>query len=176
MNIRTLPVAALAACSVLALCGPGCSKSTSPASVQTTATPTPLVPAVPVPQPAKPVVAKVNVPFQPDLTSASWASIKDYTFDQRSDFVAGASVMEATLASQVAELNTKRAALPSTVDTKEWDFAMKNLMDAQSYLKSTVDEAGRTTPEYWNQEKDKVDQAWQKAEESFDTVRTATTF
>ena len=70
----------------------------------------------------------------------------------------------------------KRAALPATVDTKDWDFAMRNLVDAQSYLKSTVDEAGRTTPEFWNQEKDKVDQAWQKAEESFDTVRTATTF
>jgi hypothetical protein len=176
MNIRTLPIRGIAACSLLALVAPGCSKSGTAASAQVVAAPTPSVQAVPVQPAPKPAVARVGVPFQPDLTSASWASIKDYTFDQRSDFVAGAGVLEASLASQVAELNTKRAALPSTVDTKEWDFAMKNLMDAQSYLKSTVDEAARSTPEYWNQEKDKVDQAWQKAEENFDTVRTATTF
>jgi hypothetical protein len=160
---------------VLVLLASACSKSGSPAAAAPATVQAP-APAVPVQTAPKPVVARVSVPFQADQASASWASIKDYTYDQRSDFAAGAAVLEASLASQVAELNTKRAALPATVDTKEWDFAMKNLMDAQSYLKSTVDEASRTTPEFWNQEKDKVDQAWQKAEENFDTVRTATTF
>src|SRR5476651_119591 len=133
MNIRTLPIQGIAACSLLVLLGAGCAKSGSTAPTQVAAAPTPSVQGVPAQPAPKPAVARVGVPFQPDLTSASWASIKDYTFDQRADFAAGAGVMEASLASQVAELNTKRAALPSTVDTKEWDFAMKNLMDAQSY-------------------------------------------
>ncbi|HEY5227808.1 MAG TPA: hypothetical protein VIJ19_04660 [Opitutaceae bacterium] len=175
MNFRTIPLRGLAACSLLGLLAPGCSKSEKPAAVAQPAVQR-VAPSVPVQPVAKPTVPRVSVPFQADQASASWASIKDYTFDQRSDFAAGAAVMEASLASQVAELNTKRAALPPSVDTKEWDFAMRNLMDAQSYLKSTVDEAGRTSPEFWNQEKDKVDQAWQKAEENFDAVRTATTF
>jgi hypothetical protein len=168
--------------SLLCLLIASCTKTEKPAEVQTAAVATPAATNQPVPAPAPGVpVAKVStdirtVPFQADQAAMSWASIKDYTYDQRSSFVSGASILEATLAGQVGELNSKRAALPSTVDTKDWDFAMSNLVDAQSYFKATVDEAAHTTPEFWNQEKDKVDAAWQKAEDAFDKVRTATTF
>jgi hypothetical protein len=152
-------------------------------------TPSAAVVAQPVPAQATPIqgpsapapvtktsVAIPTVPFQADQASVSWASIKDYTFDQRSSFVSGASMLEAQLGNQISQLNTKRAALPSTVDTKDWDFEMNNLIEDQSFFKSMVDEASRTTPEFWDQEKDKVNAAWQKAEDQFDKVRTSTTF
>jgi hypothetical protein len=188
----------LVAGSLLCLIAAGCTKTatvaTAPSVTPTPAavTPSASVVAQPVPVQATPAqvtpiqgpsapvtktsVAIPTVPFQADQTSVSWASIKDYTFDQRSSFVSGASMLEAQLGNQIAQLNTKRAALPSSVDTKDWDFAMNNLVEDQSYFKSTVDEAARTTPEFWDQEKDKVDAAWQKAEDQFDKVRTSTTF
>lgn len=188
----------LVAGSLLCLVAAGCTKTatvaTAPAVTPTPAavTPSGAVVAQPVPVQATPAqatpiqgpsapvtktsVAIPTVPFQADQASVSWASIKDYTFDQRSSFVSGASMLEAQLGSQIAQLNTKRAALPSSVDTKDWDFAMNNLVEDQSYFKSMVDEASHTTPEFWDQEKDKVDAAWQKAEDQFDKVRTSTTF
>jgi hypothetical protein len=78
------------------------------------------------------------------------------------------------LAAQVAELNRKRSSMPSS-DDKDWDFAMKEMNDSQAYLKSMIDEAARATPDTWGQEKDKVDQAWQRAQEAFDKVKVTTT-
>jgi hypothetical protein len=187
-------VRTLAAGSLLCLIAAGCTKTGKVDTVQAAPTPSPVavaraVPVQPAPlqpspvQPAAPAapvtktsVGVPSVPFQADQASVSWASIKDYTFDQRSSFISGATMLEAQLGTQVAELNSKRAALPSTVDTKDWDFAMGNLVEDQSYLKSMVDEAAHTTPEFWDQEKEKVDAAWQKAEDQFDKVRTSTTF
>jgi hypothetical protein len=183
----------LVAGSLLCLVAAGCTKTATVASAPAVSptpaavTPSASVVAQPVPVQATPIqgpsapVTKTSVgiptvPFQADQTLVSWASIKDYTFDQRSSFVSGASMLEAQLGNQIAQLNTKRAALPSSVDTKDWDFAMNNLVEDQSYFKSMVDEASHTTPEFWDQEKDKVDAAWQKAEDQFDKVRTSTTF
>jgi hypothetical protein len=129
--------------------------------------------AVPIARPAQNV--PIAVQSVSDQAAASWVAIKDYTFDQRADFIAGAGRLEAMLASQIAELNAKRASMPSTVETKDWDFAMKEMNDSQNYLKSMIEEAGQATPETWGQEKDKVDQAWQRAQEAFDKVKVTTT-
>jgi hypothetical protein len=133
----------------------------------------PAQPSVPIARPAQAV--PIAVQSVADQASASWVAIKDFTFDQRSDFIAGANRLQAMLSSQIAELNAKRASMPSTVDTKDWDFAMKEMNDSQYYLKSMIDETSRATPETWSQEKDKVDQAWQRAQEAFDKVKVTTT-
>jgi hypothetical protein len=62
-----------------------------------------------------------------------------------------------------------------TGDTGNWDFAMKEVYDSQMYLKSMIDEAVRTTPEFWSQEKEKVEQAWNRTQEAFDKVKVTTT-
>jgi hypothetical protein len=38
-----------------------------------------------------------------------------------------------------------------------------------------IDEAGRATPDTWEQEKDKVDEAWQRTQAAFDKVKITTT-
>lgn len=129
-------------------------------------------------QPAAPTARPVRVsPVAANSISApagdSWAAIKDMTYEQRAEFIAGAASLEEMLAGQISELNARRAAM--TANTTDWDFAMKELNDSRAYLKSMVEEAGRATPETWDQEKDKVSMAWQRAEEACEKVRMSTT-
>jgi hypothetical protein len=163
----------------------GCAKTDTTATAAAAPTPVAvasvapqgLAPAPAAPQPAISPAVPIPSIVSPQVDEgASWAAIKDFTFDQRASFLSGAGSLESQLSGQVAQLNAKRAALPSTVDTKDWDFAMRDLVVSQEYLKSMVGEAGQSSPDTWDQEKDKVDQAWQKAEDAFDKVRTATTF
>jgi hypothetical protein len=161
----------------------GCSRADKAAQAQAQdqaeAHPTPVQsapgvpPAVPIIKPAQSI--PIAVTSVTDQASASWAAIKDCTFDQRADFIAGAGNLQGMLASEVAELNAKRASMPSTVETKDWDFAMNEMKDSQAYLKSMIEEAARATPDTWNQEKDKVDAAWQRAQTAFDKVKVTTT-
>jgi hypothetical protein len=155
----------------------GCSRDKSVTATATQATPAPTAaPLVPVAPVVKTVgegpIAGRSVAAQ-DL--ASWEAIKDFTFDQSAQFIAGANGLQSQLAGQVAELNAHRAGMASTADTKDWDFAMKEMNDSQSYLKSMIDEASHATPDTWNQEKDKVDQAWQRAQAAFDKVKVTST-
>jgi PBP1b-binding outer membrane lipoprotein LpoB len=159
---------------LVALISAGCSKEPA---VPAAAAPAPTaVPVAPVPPVVKTVgegpIAGRSVAAQ-DL--ASWEAIKDFTFDQRAQFLSGAGLLQSQLAGQVSELNAHRATMTSGTDTKDWDFAMKEMNDSQSYLKSMIDEASQATAETWAQEKEKVDQAWQRAEAAFDKVKVTTT-
>jgi hypothetical protein len=179
MNTSRFPTAIAPLIGLISLLSFGCRAKTDtgqPSVAQSQPTPAATVPpstAVPIARPAQNV--PIAVQSVSDQAAASWVAIKDYTFDQRADFIAGAGRLEAMLSSQIAELNAKRASMPSTVETKDWDFAMKEMNDSQNYLKSMIEEAGRATPETWGQEKDKVDQAWQRAQEAFDKVKITTT-
>jgi hypothetical protein len=156
-----------------------CSRNESAVQVQSTPTPASAVrvPAAPAAPVARPVVqVPISVRSSSDQAAASWVAIKDYTFDQKSSFVGGASALVNMLNGQIGDLNARRASMPSTTDTKDWDFSMRDLVDSATYLRSMIDEAGRSTPDAWDQEKDKVDQAWQKAQAAYDKVKTATTF
>jgi outer membrane murein-binding lipoprotein Lpp len=179
----THSAAALSACLASVLLA-GCSGGEKSAQDQVQAAPAPAqVVAVRQPVPAQQPVPIVrppqNVPIAvqsvSDQAAAAWATIKDYTYDQRADFLAGAGRLLGMLSSEVAELNAKRSSMPSTVETKDWDFAMKEMSDSQAYLKSMIDEASRATPDTWNQEKDKVDEAWQRTQAAFDKVKITTT-
>jgi len=151
----------------------GATPAAAPQPGPTPAQPVPDQQMVPIARPAQDV--PIAVQSVSDQAAASWVAIKDFTYDQRDQFIAGAGRLQAMLASQIAELKAKRASMPSTVETKDWDFAMKEMNDAQYYLKSMIEEAARATPETWGQEKDRVDQAWQRAQEAFDKVKVTTT-
>lgn len=112
----------------------------------------------------------------PDQNFASWVLIRDDTFEQRSAFLAGASGLVAQVGTEVAQLRAKRSAMASTTDTKDWDFAMKEMTDSQQYLDSVIAEAGRATRDTWEQEKEKVGQAWDRTQAAYDKVKTSVTF
>lgn len=104
-----------------------------------------------------------------------WTELETMTYDRRNEFAAGVQQMEATLDRQVAELTEKRAAMKGTVAVKDWDFAMKEMNDARTYLKSMGEEAGRATAETWDQQKAKVGQAWKRAQDAYEKVQRSTT-
>jgi hypothetical protein len=164
MKTRLLTVLASASC--LVLLDTGCSKKEQVTQVQ----PAPVARVTPVP-PDRQVV----VPPQPVVVAAaaSWEAIKDCTYDQRADFFAGVARLQSQLDGQVADLNAKRAAM--TADTKEWDFNMGEMTKARSYMISIATDVRGASPDTWNDEKDKVGQAWVRAQDAYDKVRTSTT-
>lgn len=111
----------------------------------------------------------------PNVPSNLWTDIKDYTYDQRAKFFPGLELMQNKVDAQVAELTARRAAMNSTVNTKDWDFAMKEMVDARAYLKSTGEVLEKATPETWQQEKEKVGQAWVRTQEAYAKVKSSTT-
>jgi hypothetical protein len=89
--------------------------------------------------------------------------------------LAGLSRLESEVDSQIAALTAKRATMNGTTDTKDWDFAMKEMVNAQAYLKSSGAELSKATPETWSQAKDKVAQAWVRTQEAYTKVKASTT-
>jgi hypothetical protein len=107
-------------------------------------------------------------------TGAKWSDIKDDTYDQRAHFAAGAARLTARLNDEISQLNAKRATM--TGDTKDWDFAMKDVMDSRDLFVSRVTEIGKTnTPEAWADAKDKVGEAWRRARAALDKMHTTVT-
>jgi len=107
--------------------------------------------------------------------SARWTEIKDLSYDSRVAFFTGFKRLEARLDGQVSELAARRAAMKSTAHTKDWDFALKELGNARSYLKGSGEVLGKATADTWAQEKEKVGLAWVRAQAAVAKVRASTT-
>jgi len=106
---------------------------------------------------------------------SGWADIKDDTFDQRAHFIAGTKQLEAKVNAQVAELVAKRATMKGSTRTEEWDFAMKEMENSRTYLKSVSEELSKATRPTWDQWKDKIGQAWLRTQEAYGKVKASTT-
>jgi len=107
-------------------------------------------------------------------TGHPWSQIKGDTYDKRAHFSAGATVMVAKLDEQIKELKAKRAGM--TTDTKDWDFAMKEVDDSRELLASRAsDAANATTPEIWTDAKDNVGEAWQRSQIAVDRMNSTRT-
>jgi hypothetical protein len=123
----------------------------------------------PVATPSAPVAAA------PDAASARWTDIKDTTFELRARFFTGFERLEARLDGQISELKAKRATMKGTTGTKEWDFAMKEMDNAHAYLSATGKELAQAGPDSWDQVKDRVGQAWVRAQDAYKNVKSSTT-
>jgi hypothetical protein len=109
----------------------------------------------------------------PGYISPTWAAIDDCTYDTRVQFFAGLGQLETTVDRQIGELTAKRAAMKpraKAIDYTECDLAMKEMQNARSYLEATAKELSKATPETWNQEKDKVGQAWARTQDACEGV------
>lgn len=103
-----------------------------------------------------------------------WDAIKDYPYEKRVEFAAGTGRLIERLDEQIRELNEKRAKLPQT-SVKDWDFAMKELTEARSYLKSMIDALGDATYETWAEARERVAKAWQRTQDAYSKVKSSTT-
>jgi hypothetical protein len=120
------------------------------------------------------LVVKVAGAEATPAISDPWEAIKYKSYEKRTEFAAGTGRLVGKLDEQIRQLNEKRATLPET-SVKEWDFAMKGLIAARSYLKSVIAELGEVTSETWDQSKDKIGRAWQDAQEACNKVKSSTT-
>ena len=111
----------------------------------------------------------------PEVAPGSWSDIQEYTFDRRVQLLAGLKQLEARVDDQIRELVAKRATMKGLTDTKEWDFAMKEMQDARSGLLSAGVELSQATQETWDQAKDKVGQAWVRTQDAYAKVKASTT-
>ena len=111
-----------------------------------------------------------------DDTSAQWTSLKGLTYDKRVLFFAGVKQLEARVDDQIASLMSKRAVMvENTVSTADWDFAMQEMHNAQTYLRGMIEEAGKATRENWSQHQDKVGLAWVRTQDAYGKVKASTT-
>ncbi|MGA2018266.1 MAG: hypothetical protein ABSH26_15070 [Opitutaceae bacterium] len=107
-------------------------------------------------------------------TGHLWSDIKGDTYDQRDHFAAGANRLTAKLDDQIQELRAKRAAM--TTDTKEWDFAMKEVEECRMLLKGRIEDLAKaTTPDAWADAKDKIGEAWKRSQLAVDKMNSTRT-
>ena len=125
--------------------------------------------------PASTVAADNPPPATADSIAAQWSDIKDCTHEMRAQFFVGLAKLEAKLDNQIRELAAKRAKMEDKVDTREWDFAMKELESARSYFKSVGSDLRTASRDTWDQNKDKVGRAWDSTQDACDKVKNSTT-
>jgi len=111
----------------------------------------------------------------PDPASATWVGIKDAAYAESAAFFTGFVQLEAQVDAQLSALTAKRAAMKSDVSTADWDFAMKEMNDSRSYLKSVGEELKKASAETWVQQKETVGLAWQRTQAAYDKVVSSTT-
>lgn len=160
---------------------PGCSNHDQ-ATQATAGAPTPTAdvqvvavqPTIQQAAPARPQVGPdTPVNLITDTPSPSWDDIKNLTWDQRTDFLAGLAHIEDRLDRQIGALNAKRASM--TKDLEAWDFQMKEVNMDRQFLSGLNDELGKASADTWNQEKDKVEQALMQAQDACEKVKSSTT-
>lgn len=110
-----------------------------------------------------------------DAALVKWIDIKDNTYDTRASFFTGLKQLEARVTGQIKELTAKRSAMKGDANTKDWDFAMKEMLDARSYLKSVGEELSKANADTWNQQKETVGQAWGRTQDAYNKVKSSTT-
>lgn len=108
-------------------------------------------------------------------SSAEWVNIKDYPYAQRAALLAGLPGMEARVDAQIAELNARRTAMTATTRTADWDFAMQEMLNARAYLRAMGRDLGQATPETWEQQRERVSQAWVRTQNAYGRVKASTT-
>lgn len=101
--------------------------------------------------------------------ATAWVEIKNDTYAQREHFAAGVERLSGRLDREIGQLKAKRAEM--TTDTKDWDFAMKEVDDSRSFLTSRTTELSKaTTPDTWNAAKDKIGEAWKRSQVAVDKM------
>ena len=104
-----------------------------------------------------------------------WSDIKGDTYSQRAHFGKGVDSMSARLDQEIGELKAKRAGM--TTDTKDWDFAMKEVDESRSLFTDRMNNVAKaTTPETWEDAKQAIGEAWQRAQlavEKMNSTRTS---
>ncbi len=105
-----------------------------------------------------------------DPTSSHlWSSVKGDTYSEREHFAKGVAQMSARFDAQIGELKAKRNGMVK--DTDDWDFAMKDVENSRAMLTDRISILSQAkTPESWSEAKDKIGEAWHRAQLAVDNM------
>jgi len=118
---------------------------------------------------AKDVAADVKA-----AVSDSWDSIKDYTYEKRTDFSASIDRMAGQIDDKGRELKTKIASAPDAA-TKDRESAIKEYDEARADLKSKLSDLSNATADTWADTKEKVAQAWKRVQAAYEKMKASAT-
>jgi hypothetical protein len=143
------------------------SASEAPANPPKPSTPPPVAPA---PGPVNPVIppADSNASGTVAVKTASeqtWERIRDYTFENRTEFMAGLKEIQAQMEKSVEALKARRTTF--TGDPGAWDSEMKRLDDARIYLDSMASALAKATTVNWIARRDDVARAWDRLQGAY---------
>jgi hypothetical protein len=94
----------------------------------------------------------------------SWDSIRDYTFDKRTEFSASIDRMDKTMDDKMADMKAKA---PDTYSADK-QAAIKDYDDARADMKSKLADLNNATSDTWADAKAKVATAWQRVKADYD--------
>jgi hypothetical protein len=147
-NYRSLSLAlSILSPALLVFCG-GCSKSTSDKVADAA-------------QDTTNAVKAVAIDVKDDAV-ATWNSIKDYTFDKRSEFSASIKGSVQKMDDKVTDLKAK-----ASTDSPEKAKALQAYDDARAELKVKLTDLGNATEATWADAKAGVNKAWDKVESAY---------
>ena len=106
--------------------------------------------------------------------SDSWDSIKDFTFEKRTDFSAGIDRMSKQMDGKTTEWKAKMADATDKATT-ERQTAMKDYDKARTELDAKLSDLGKATTDTWTDAKAKVVESWDRVQAAFDKVKSGTT-
>jgi hypothetical protein len=106
---------------------------------------------------------------------AKWSDLKELTYDLRARFYAGFPAVKTAVDAQIAELVAKRATMTPPTDTRDWDFAMKEMDNSRDHLRATGEQMDTADVQNWEQRIDRVGLAWQRTQDAAAKVRGSTT-
>jgi hypothetical protein len=109
-----------------------------------------------------------------DTASASWDTIKDYTFEKRDEFVAGFDRMTAKMDDDRQAANAKADGLSASA-AQERDSARKDYDAARADLKANLAALSNASADTWSAAKDKVAQSWQAVQKAYDRMKASVT-
>lgn len=96
----------------------------------------------------------------------TWDSIKDFTFERRSDFSDSMGRMADKLDAKVADLRASASTLPDAA-AKDRNAALKDYDEARADLKARLTDLGNATADGWSDAKAKVSAAWDRVEAAY---------
>jgi alpha-glucosidase (family GH31 glycosyl hydrolase) len=96
----------------------------------------------------------------------TWDSIKDFTFEKRSDFSAGVGRMADSLDAKIADVRATVSTLPDAA-AKDKNAAIKEYDEARADLKVKLADLGNATADGWSDAKAKVAASWAKVQAAY---------
>ncbi|MEO6244930.1 MAG: hypothetical protein ABIQ12_05800 [Opitutaceae bacterium] len=100
--------------------------------------------------------------------SKAWADVKDYSYDKRSDFTAGAKAATSRMDAEISRMRANYSEAKASASRKA---AMAELKNSEADYKDKLSALGSATADTWDSAKKNVSLAWDRMEAAYYKAR-----